>query len=117
MRMGTGGGSACVGVGRRRVGRCRIGGGAGVRVGTLGGWSGVVDTLKIAASCLIAAICSVPREGKGESGDGLDRAMMSSWTAAVAASAEEVAGMVDWWGENSTERAMRLALVEGTYQR
>ena len=65
------------------------------------------------ASCFIAAICSVPREGNGEAGEGLERAMISSCAAAVAASAEEVAGMTALWGKNSTEREMRSERVEG----
>ena len=64
-------------------------------------------------SCLIAAICSVPREGKGEAGEGLERAMMSSCVAAVAASAEGVADMVALWGKNSTDQEMRLEGVNG----
>ena len=55
----------------------------------------------------------MPREGKGEAGEGLERAMISSCAAAVAASAEEVAGMTALWGKNSTEREMRSERVEG----
>ena len=82
-------------------------------VGSRGGKAGVVTTPKMAARSLIAAICSVPREGNGEAGAGLLRAAMSSCAAAVAASADEVAGILAAWGKNSTEREMRLAFVLG----
>ena len=42
----------------------------------------------------------------------MERAMMSSCAAAVAASAEEVAGMMALWGKNSTEREMRSERVD-----
>ena len=82
-------------------------------LGTLGGTTGVVTMPKMAARSLIAAICSVPRVGNGEAGAGLLRAAMSSCAAAVAASAEEVAGILASWGKNSTEREMRSAFVLG----
>ena len=55
----------------------------------------MVITPKMVARSFIAAICSVPRDGKGEAGAGLLRAVMSSRAAAVAASAEDVAGILD----------------------
>ena len=82
-------------------------------MGTLGGAAGVVITPKMAARSLIAAICSVPREGNREAGARLLRTAMSSCAAAVAASAEEVAGILASWGKNSTEREMHLAFVLG----
>ena len=74
---------------------------------------GEVATLKIVARCFIAAICSVPIVGKGDDGDGLRSAAVSSRAASVAASADEVAGMVALWGKNSTERDILSARVLG----
>ena len=82
-------------------------------LGTLGGTTGVVTMPKMVARSLSAAICSVPRVGNGDAGAGLLRAAMSSCAAAVAASAEEVAGILAAWGKNSTEREMRSAFVLG----
>ena len=76
----------------RRSGCDVCGDGVGWRVCTLGGE--VVITPKMVARSFIAAICSVPRDGKGEAGAGLLRAVMSSRAAAVAALAEDVAGIL-----------------------
>ena len=87
------------------------------RIGVVGVTVEVVDeevaTLKIAARCFIAAICSVPIVGNGDAGAGLSRAAVSSRAASVAASAEEVAGMGTLWGKNSTERDILSARVVG----
>ena len=80
---------------------------------TVDGGVGVVATLNIVANCLIAAICSVPNAGKGDAGDGLRRAAVSSRAASVAASADEVAGITALCGKNSTERDMRSDRVLG----
>ena len=53
----------------------------------------MVPTSKIDANCLITAIYLVSREGIGDDGAGLKRATVSSCAAAVAASADDVAGM------------------------
>jgi hypothetical protein len=74
---------------------------------------GEVATLKIVTRCFIAAICSDPIVGNGDAGDGFISAAVSSRAASVAASAEEVAGMVVLWGKNSTERDILSARVEG----
>ena len=74
---------------------------------------GEVVTLKMAASCFIAAICSVPKAGNGDAGDGLSSAAVSSRAASVAASAEEVVGMGVLWGKKSTEREILSARVLG----
>ena len=74
---------------------------------------GVVVTLKIVASCLIVAICSVPRDRKGDNGAGLRRATVSSRAAAVAASTDDVAGMGAEWWKNLTYREVLLAWVLG----
>ena len=66
-------------------------------VGTLGGVAGIVIAPKMAARSLIAAICLVQREGKEEAGAVLLRVTMSSCTAAVAALAEDVAGILVLW--------------------
>ena len=74
---------------------------------------GEVATSKILARCFIAAICSVPRAGNGDAGDGLSSAAVSSRAASVAASADDVAGIGVLWGKNSTEREILSARVLG----
>ena len=69
--------------------------GVGV-VGAITGATVVVEvaTLKIAASCLIAAICSVLKDGHSDAGDGLSSAAVNSRAASVAVSADDVASIV-----------------------
>ena len=82
-------------------------------VGMVGEFVGEVATLKIAARCLIAAICSVPMVGNGDAGAGLSNAAVNPRAASVAASAEDVAGIGTLWGKNSTERDILSARVVG----
>ena len=82
-------------------------------VNTLGGCTGMVLTSKMVANCFIAFICSVPREGNGDDGDGLRRATVSSFAAAVAASADDVAGMGVACGKNSTDLEILSERVSG----
>ena len=75
---------------------------------------GEVASSNIEASCLMAAICSVPNAGKGEAGEGWRSAAVSSRAASVAVSADEVAGIMALWGKNSTDREIRSERVLGT---
>jgi len=84
----------------RRSGIGAGGDGAGRLVCTLRDETGVVIIPKMVARSFIAAICSVPRDGKGEFREGLLGTVISSWAAAVAASAEDVAGILVAWGGN-----------------
>ena len=105
----------------KRVARVNSRGASGgfcVGVGAVGGTIDAtfvveVATLNIAARCFIAAICSVPKDGDGDTGDGLSSAAVNSRAASVAASAEDVAGMGVLWGKNSTEREILSARVLG----
>ena len=92
----------CAGVGAG-VGLC-LGLVAVTGASALEGGAGVVATSKMVASCFIASICSVPRKGKGDDGEGLRRAAVSSRAAAVAVSADDVAGMGVAYGKNSIDR-------------
>ena len=58
-----------------------------------------VATSKIAASCFIAAICSVLKDGNGDAGDGLRSAAINSRAASAAVSADDVAGIAVAWGK------------------
>ena len=80
---------------------------------TLGGGAGVVKTSKMVASYFIASICSVPREVKGDDGEELRRATVSSRAAAVAASTDDVAGMGVACGKNSADREILSERVLG----
>ena len=101
--------------------RAGVGAGVGLWLGlvaitgasTLGGGAGVVAPSKMIASCFIASICSVLREGKGNNGEGLRRATMSSRAAAVAASTYDVSGMGVVCGKNSTDREILSERVLG----
>ena len=64
---------------------------------------GIVVTLKVFASCLIAAICSVPRDKKGDASARLRRASVRSCAATVAASIGDVFVMDAAWGKNLTD--------------
>jgi hypothetical protein len=69
----------------------------------------VVAAWKIAAMVRMAWSCSFPMVAKGAAGVGFSRAEMRSSEAQVAASAEEVLGMAQLCGKNSTVLAMRSA--------
>ena len=94
--------------GRDRVREYCVGVGAGGAT-----FVGEAATLKITASCFIAAICSVPKNGNGDAGDGLSSAAVNSRAASVAVSADDVAGIAVAWGKNSTERDILSARVRG----
>ena len=95
---------------RRGKGFRLINGAVGLE-GTLGDEAGVVMTPKIDAIFLMASIFSVPRDGNGDAGEGLESAVISSCAADVAVSAEDVAGIVVLWGGNSTDQDICSALV------
>jgi hypothetical protein len=57
---------------------------------------------KISANWCSAAICLSPTWRKGAAGDGCFNAWINSNAACVAASFDDVAGILTWWGKNST---------------
>ena len=88
-----------------------VGAGDG-RVATLGTVGSVwMLVAKISASCLIACIWASPMLANGEAGAGLLRAWVRAAAASRAASAEDVFGMGELTGKNSTVSAIRSEAV------
>jgi hypothetical protein len=83
------------------------------------GDAGVVETelAKMLASCSSAYCCRSPKAANGAAGAGFCRAWMRLLAAFVAASAEEVRGMLLVAGKNSTISEMPSAAVEVTNTR
>jgi hypothetical protein len=84
---------------------------AGV-AGTLRGARGVGKVeLKMSASFVKACCCALPIDSNGVAGAGFNSAWVSAAAASQAALAEEVVGMVDWCGKNSTVSAILSGAV------
>ena len=67
--------------------------------------------LKISASLWSVRICSSPRDGNGDAGDGFMSVLVSNRAASAALSADESLGISMSCGKKSTVRAIRSALV------
>ena len=87
--------------------------GAGETSGTAGGDRGPASELKIVASWWMACSWSWPSVTKGAAGDGLARALIKLQAVRWASLAEDVWGMAQLWGGNSTVLAISLAAVDG----
>jgi hypothetical protein len=75
--------------------------------GTLGGARGVWKVeLRMSASFVKACCCASPIDGNGVAEAGFSSGWVSAEAASRAASTEEVVGMVDWRGQNSTVSAI-----------
>ena len=100
----------CCILGSYTVAQVRLGGGVG-----FGGCAPVAGNMS--ASCRMASMVWASKRAKVVAGAGFVRASERRLAASVAASAEDMAGMAQLWGENWTVLVMRSSRVSGIYMR
>ena len=103
---GAWGSMLCCSLGSCTVARMRLVGGVG-----FGGCETVAA--KILASFRMASMIWVPKRAKGAASAGFARAPARRLAASVAASTEDMAGMVALWGKNRTVLVIRSPCVSG----
>ena len=103
---GAWGSVVCYSLGICTVSRVRL-------VGGLGFGGCVLVVAKMSASFWMASMVWEPKRKKGTAGAGFARASARSLAVSVAASTEDMSGMVPLWGEKLTFLVMRSPHVSG----